>query len=151
MLIQRHLVTSEKDSMDLLQLATHCQKIKQRLKKVDCSQLVQDQISEQNAVQKNNRFVNQNNATSLLLTTSMALVRLNPNFITLLCMAQISQVCVQMAVLLALLTRTTTTTILVATSEPLRLTKEKIKKLKKFRRCFNCKNKNYMRAACKAV
>lgn len=42
MSIQWHLMTGKKNPIDLLQLATHCQKIEHRLKKANCNQLVQD-------------------------------------------------------------------------------------------------------------
>ena len=52
--IQRHLVDEDKDLINLLQLAKCCQKIKQGLKKVNHSQLVQNRIAERNNTRRNN-------------------------------------------------------------------------------------------------
>lgn len=75
-------MTREKNPTILLQLATHYSKIEQKLKMVNHNQLVQDQIAEQNAMQKNNEIANQNNIMSLLPATSIATVLANSNLMS---------------------------------------------------------------------
>ena len=78
----------EEDPTDLLQLAKRCQRIKQGLKKVDRSQLVQDRIAEQSATQRNNR--NNGSTRTIVNTPASAALPANLNATTLR-IAQISQ------------------------------------------------------------
>ena len=87
----------DEDPTNLLQLAKRCQRIKQELKKMDQSQLMQDQIAKQSATRKNNGNNGSNRqciVNSLII--SAALQTSNSNA-TSMRISQISQLHAQLA------------------------------------------------------
>ena len=124
-----------------MQLARRCQKIKQALKETNRSKLVQDRIAEQNATRRNNGY-NGKQAIANPLAASAALQTTNSNSTTSR-MGQISQPCVQLAAPPVRVTSTNTST--VATPQ---LTEDEIDRLRKFNRCFNCKEEGHTSRNC---
>ena len=135
--IQRHLVDGEEDPTNLLQLAKRCQRIEQRLKKVDWSQLVQDRIAERSATRRNNG----SNRQPIVNAPAAAPAPANSNS-TSTRMAQIFQPCAQLAAPPVRATNPTTN------SATPRLTPKETDQLMKFGRCFNCKGEGHVARGC---
>ena len=137
--IQHKLATGEEEQTNLVQLARRCQRIKQALKEANCSKLVQDRIAEQNAARKNNGPTRQpivNTSTSAALPA---------NFNPTSHMARISQPCAQLAAPSTTNTNTNTNPPTTATPQ---LTSEEMDWLRKFNRCFNCKEEGHASRGC---
>ena len=132
--IQHKLAIGEEEPTNLVQLACQCQKIEQALKEANCSKLVQDRIAEQNATRRNNE-----STRTIVNTLASAAQPANSNLTTLR-MACISQPRAQLAA------PSNTNTSTVATPQ---LTEDEMEKLKKFNRCFNCKEKRHAARNCR--
>lgn len=128
-----------------MKLAKHYQCIKQALKKISRNKFVQDKNAERSAAQKNNKNNRHNKlayqakqSTIDLSTINVAPAQANINFTSY--MAHLFQLHTLLAAFLSV-SMQTTTIILAATSGPW-LSKKKVKKLKKFGKCFNSKQKD---------
>ena len=143
--IQHKLATGEEEPTNLLQLAKRCQRIEQSLKEVNRSKYVQDRNAEREAAQKNNG--SKSNRTIVNSpTTSAAPMQANFNLTNR--MARISQPRAQInAPAAAASTPTVTIPAAYNGSRP-RLSEDEMEKLKKFDRCFNCKEVGHSARGC---
>ena len=145
--IQNKLATGEEDPTDLLELAECCQRIKQAVKKVSRNKYMQDQNTKQEAARKNNGSKNNglgsNKAIISVSGSNAALAP--PNFNLTFCIARLSQPRAQINAPAASMQ---TSTPVPTTSGPLRLTKKEMERLKKFGRCFNCKQERHAAWRC---
>ena len=135
--IQHKLATRDEEPTNLVQLARRCQRIEQVLKELNRSKLVQDRIAKR-ATRRNNGY-NGKQAIVNPPATSAA-PPASPNSTTSR-MGQISQPRAQ----LAAPSNTNTNSATLATP---RLTSEEMDRLRKFNRCFNCKEKGHVSRNC---
>ena len=127
----------DKNPTNLLQLAKRCQKIEQGLKKIDCSQIVQDWIAER-ATRRNNGYNRKQAIVNPPATSAAPPANLN---LTTLHMACILQPRAQ----LVAPSNTNTNPPTIATPQ---LTSKEMDWLKKFNRCFNCKEEGHASKNC---
>lgn len=141
--IQDKLATGKTDSTDFLELTKCCLHIKQAVKKVSCNKYVQDQNVKQNIVWKNNASRNNgfrpNKAIVSASGSNAAFVQANLN--SIFYMARLSQLHIQINTLTTFMQINMPAPI---TSSFLRLIKKEIERLKKFGKCFNCKQEKHV-------
>ena len=119
------------------------------MKEANCSKYVQKQNAKRDAVRKNRNNKLEPNKTIVSVLGSNA-PSAQANLLITSRMAQFSQPCASLAAPPAVPIRAPTTTIFAAftSSAPLKLSKKEIEKLKKFEKCYNCKQKKHAAWRC---
>ena len=145
--IKKQLASGEEHPTDLLELARRCQRIEQQLKSADRTKFVQDRNAERDAARRNNRNngPGSNKAIVSAPGSSAAPQVANTNPTTSR-MARLSQPRAQINTPAAS-TRTSMPALTTSGPGP-RLSEEEMEKLKKFGRCFNCKQERHPAFRC---